>query len=150
MPRTQCWLRITREQLRELPPREILHDLFANPEEERTVDGTYSISYRSHEYKLAHVPGLYRGAKVLCVLKPYTWPVIQVNYRGEAYEAEPFERLDASHGAFKAGAAIIGEEYKAPRESETQRAKKLRVQQYMASTRTSSATSLPCRSRARR
>jgi len=124
MTRTASWLLIKPEELRELPPLDIVRELYANPEETRTVDGAYAISYRGNEYDLRHVAGLYRGAKVEAVLKPYAWPVIDVRYRGETYEAKPLERLDARDGAFRAGAAVIGEEFKSPRETLTQKAAK--------------------------
>ncbi len=124
MPRTQCWLMIKREELRILPPEDILHDLFANPEEERTVDGTYAISYRGNEYNLKHIEGLFRGAKVKAVLKPFKWPVIDIAYQGRVYEANPLTSLPVAQGAFRADAAIIGETYRPQRETETQQAQK--------------------------
>lgn len=124
MPRTQCWLLIKPEQLRELPPAEILQDLYANPEEERTVDGTYSISFRGKPYSLKHVGGLFRGAKVMAILKPFKWPLIDIRYKDVICEAAPVERLSAQQGGFGADAAVIGREYKAPRETVTQQAKK--------------------------
>jgi hypothetical protein len=125
MPRTACWMLIKPEQLRELPGDEILQDLFANPEEERTVDGTYTISFRGKEYQLKHVEGLFRGAKVQAVLRPFSWPVIEVRYREQSYECQPLpDRLPAHMGGFRANAAIIGQEYKAQPETATQQAVK--------------------------
>lgn len=123
MPRTACWMLIKQDQLRELPSDDILQDLFANPEEERTVDGTYSISFRGKEYQLKHIEGLFRGAKVKAVLKPFAWPVIDVIYREVRYEAQPLpDRLPAHMGGFRANAAIIGQEYKAQPKTATQQA----------------------------
>ncbi|MBI5634890.1 MAG: DDE-type integrase/transposase/recombinase [Nitrospirae bacterium] len=123
MTRTACWSLIKQEQLRELPAEDILQDLFANPSEERTVDGTYSISFRSKEYQLKHVEGLFRGAKVQAVLRPFAWPEIEVRYREKAYQCQPIpDRLPAVQGGFSANAAIIGQEYKAQPETATQQA----------------------------
>ena len=122
MSRTQAWLKITREQLRELPDERILQDLFANPEEDRTVDGRYRISYRGKEYDLRHVEGLFPRAKVRVVLKPWTWPVVEVRYGDTAWEARPIEK-DA-WGFSVELSAEIGKEFKAVHESEAQRAVK--------------------------
>ena len=124
MTRTVCWLLIREDQLRELPADDILQDLFANPEEERTVNGDYTISYRGNEYSLKHVEGLFRGAKVWAVLKPYKWPVIEVAYREAVYEAAPVEKLPAIEGGFSVNAPIIDAQYRAQPETETQRATK--------------------------
>jgi hypothetical protein len=111
------------EELRELPPDEILQDLFTNPEEERTVDGGYYISFRGKPYQLKHIDGLFKGAKVKAVLKPWKWPVIEIIYKGITYEANPVERLSPELGAFKSTAAVIGEDFKAQPHTITQKAK---------------------------
>ena len=120
MTRTACWLLVKPEQLRELPPEDILQDLYARPEEERTVVN-YEISFRGKPYKLKHIPGLYHGAKVNVILRPYKWPTVDVAYQGKLYEVAPIEELPAIQGGFRANAAIIGETYRANPETETQR-----------------------------
>jgi hypothetical protein len=124
MTRTQCWLLIREEQLREIPDEEILQDIWACPEEERTVNGAYEISYRGKEYRLKHIPGIFCGAKVLAIRKPWKWPRIDVSYNEQIYEASPIEMLPAELGGFRADAAIIGQEYKAQPETLTQQAMK--------------------------
>jgi hypothetical protein len=124
MTRTECWLTIKEDQLRELPDKEILQDLNASPEEERTVDAFYEISYRGSQYRLKHIPGLFRGAKVMAILKPWKWPRIDVSYNEQIYEAAPVEMLPNELGGFRADAAIIGQEYKSPPETLTQQAVK--------------------------
>ncbi|MDA8155598.1 MAG: hypothetical protein M0Z52_03960 [Actinomycetota bacterium] len=121
MTRSACWLQIKPEQLRLCPGKSILNDLFANPAKECTVDAHYNISFRGEEYKLSHVPGLFRGAKVQAVLKPYIWPAIEVLHNETRYQATPFKRLE---GGFSEHAAIIGQEFKAPKETLTQQAEK--------------------------
>lgn len=123
MPRTQCWMQIKPEELRELPPVEMLQDLFRNPEEDRTVDGGYHISFRGKPYQLKHIPGLFKGAKIKAVLKPWKWPVIDVIYKETTYEVNPIERLSPELGRFNSTAAVIGEEFKASPETITQKAK---------------------------
>jgi len=124
MTRTQCWLLIQEDHLREIPEKEILQDLYASPEEERTVDNFYEISYRGKPYNLKHVPGLFRGAKVMAILKPWKWPRIDISYNEQLYEACPVEMLPNELGGFRANAAIIGQEYKAQPETLTQQAVK--------------------------
>ena len=121
MTRSACWSLITSVQLRELPGDEILQDLFANPEEERTVQN-YTISFRGKDYSLKHIEGLFNGAKVMAVLKPFKLPNIDVIFNDQAYEAQPIEMLPAHLGGFRANAAIIGETFRAQPETGTQRA----------------------------
>ncbi len=121
MTRSALWLTIKPEQLRLCPPRDILEDLYANPAKECTVDAHYNISFRGEEYKLSHLPGLFRGAKVQAILKPYIWPNIEVVLNDVRYQATPFTRLD---GGFSEHAAVIGQEFKAPKETLTQQAEK--------------------------
>jgi hypothetical protein len=123
MPRTPCWLLIKEHQLRELPPEDILQDLYARPEEERTVEN-YAISFRAKEYGLKHIEGLFNGAKVNVILRPYKWPVVDVAWQGTFYEVEPVEKLPATLGGFRANAAIIGETFRANPETETQKAER--------------------------
>ena len=124
MPRTQCWLLIREDQLREMPEEQILNELWACPEEERTVSGAYTISFDGKEYNLKHIPGLFRGAKVMVVKKLWKRPKIDVRYQEVLYEASPIEMLPAELGGFRADAAIIGQEYKAQPETLTQQAVK--------------------------
>jgi hypothetical protein len=124
MTRTNCWLLIKSDQLRELPADDILQDLFANPEETRRVDGSLYVSFRGKSYRLKHIQGIRPRAEVKVVLKPYSWPVVEVVYRDQVYEASPTTILPPALGGFKANAAIIGEEYRALPETETQRAVK--------------------------
>jgi hypothetical protein len=122
LPRIQCWLLIQEGQLREIPEERILQDLWANPEEERTVSGDCTISFQGKDYNLKYIPGLFRGAKVMVIKKPFRLPRIDVSYNEQIYEASPVEMLPAELGGFRADAAIIGQEYKSPPETLTQQA----------------------------
>jgi hypothetical protein len=119
MTRTGCWLRVSKEQLRELPAREILVDLFANPEEERTVTSRYSISYRGKEYDLRHLQDIHPNAKVKVILRPYNWPEVGVYWYDKEYSIKPISTIDCN---FREDAAIIGQEYKSMPETLTQQA----------------------------
>ena len=125
MTRAACWMLIQKEQLRDLPSKDILTELFAEPEKECTVDGAYTISFKGKEYNLKHIQGLFRGAKVMAVYKPLKNPVIDICYQDVVYESQPLpDRLPAHLGAFRSDAAIIGQEYKAQPETLTQQAVK--------------------------
>lgn len=128
MTRTQCWLRIGQENLRELPDRELLQALFARPEEERTVSSRYSISFRPagaryarNEYSLRHIPDLAPGDKVLVVMRPFDWPAIGVKHQGAEYAASPILTDDAG---FNLDAAVIDREFKSLPETPVQQAAK--------------------------
>lgn len=122
MTRTECWLKIKQEQLRDLPSLEILHELFANPEEERTVTGRYSISFKTEEYDLRHIEGIVPNrSKVKVILRPYHWPEVGVMFNEKEYLVKPIERVD---GGFREDSAVIGQDYKRMPDSITQKAKK--------------------------
>lgn len=122
MTRSQCWLQIREEKLRRLPSRELLQWCFAAPEEDRTVAGDYSISYRSNLYDVRDIPDLIPNlSKVKVVLRPYLWPQVGVLFGGQEYQVNPIETVA---GGFRADAAIINHEYKAMPETPTQRAAK--------------------------
>lgn len=110
MTRTACWLTIRQEQLRNLPSDEILRELYANPEELRTVRQDNTITFKSEEYRVKHIEGIRPGKQVKVVLRPYHWPEVAVIYNEKEYLVQPVGRM---HGGFSADAAIIGQEYKA-------------------------------------
>lgn len=121
MTRTGCWLRIAPEQLRELPDREILQDLFAAPEFERTVSPRYSMSYRTSEYDLRHIPNISPGAKVKVILRPFSFPELGVRWSDTEYTASPIQTGDYG---YREDAPIIGREYKSMPETPAQQAGK--------------------------
>ena len=124
MTRTNCWMQIQKEQLRELPAADVIRDLFQEPEKECTCDGTYTISFRGTEYRLAHIDGLFRGSKVKAILKPLKWPIIDVIYREQRYEASPLpDRLPMAEGVFRQSDAVIGREYRSSPETASMQAK---------------------------
>jgi hypothetical protein len=121
MTRTACWLTIRQEQLRDLPTDEILRDLYAEPEVERTVRQDNTITFRNQEYRLKHLQGIRPGKKVRVVLRPYHWPEVAVVFGEAEYLVSPVGKLA---GGFSADAAIIGREYKAQPETAVQKARK--------------------------
>ena len=122
MPRTACWLQIKPEQLR-VTTFEVLQQLYARPAEERTVDGTRSISFMGKTYRLRHIEGVRPGSKVLVTLRPWHQQV-GVLFRDVEYLVDPVEMLPATLGGFAADAVHIGEEFRAQHETATQQAAK--------------------------
>lgn len=121
LTRTACWLQIKPEKLR-VTTFEVLQQLFARPAEERTVDGTRSISFMSKTYRLRHIEGIRPGSKVMVTLRP--WHVqVGVLFNEVEYLVEPVEMLPASLGGFAADAVHIGD-FRAQPETETQKAAK--------------------------
>ena len=121
MTRSACWLTIRQEQLRDLPCDEILRDLYAEPEVERTVRQDNSITFRNQDYRLKHIPGIRPGKKVQVILRPYHWPQVAVQFGNVDYLVDPVGTLA---GGFSADAAIIGQEFKAQPDTTVQQVRK--------------------------
>jgi hypothetical protein len=128
LTRTQCWLKITKEQLRELPERDLLTALFATPSDSRKITPQYTISYKpagknygAKIYSLRHLPDIAPGRNVTIMLRPLIWPEIGVLWKEIEYAIKP---LDIENAGFAQEAAIIGQEYKGVSESPAQRFKK--------------------------
>ncbi|MGE4319650.1 MAG: hypothetical protein AB7E96_12200 [Deferribacterales bacterium] len=116
--RNALWLKIKPEQLINLPQRELLQDLFRQPEVPRTVTAEYSIPFRTLDYDLRMIPGIIpRKSQVMVVLRVFEWPKIGVVFNGQEYIAEPIQKNEAG---FRADAPVIGHEYKAMPESAAQ------------------------------
>lgn len=118
--RLSLWLKITKEQLRELPERAELVDLLDKPEEPRTVTNN-RISFQGKEFILRGL-GIPQGAKVMVIKNLYKWKegIVQVAYENQRYEVKALAKLPKELGGFSANAATIGEQYKAQTETATQ------------------------------
>lgn len=115
--RLENWLKITQEQLRELPPIDICLDLLTREPQKVTIRGNLFLSYEGRFYSLAGLPGVYVGMEV------YVQPllmregnIIRVHYTDDrddevSIEVNPIA-VDENSG-FLPEAAIIGEEFKA-------------------------------------
>lgn len=121
MTRTACWLTIQQEQLRDLPSEEILRDLYAEPEVDRTVRPDNTISFRGETYRVKHIEGIRPGKKVHVILRPYDWPSVGVVYGETEYLVDPVGKLA---GGFSASAAVIGQEFKSQPDTPVMRTKK--------------------------
>jgi hypothetical protein len=130
MPRTACWSQI--HQLspaghpRELPEPEVLREVFFAPVECTVFNNR--IEFRGDTYNVKHLPEIQHRAKVLAHVNPLRWKaerVITVLWRDVEYDVAAIAKLDqATQGGFEAGAAIIGQEFRAQPETLTQRAVK--------------------------
>lgn len=127
MPRTECWLQIKKEQIRELPETQMLHYLFEKPGERRLVRGDYTIgfSYKNHDvrqYNVKHIPDIQpNSSRVEVLLRPHLWPEIGVVYEKKEYLVKP---IGYTQGGFREDAAIIGEDFKAMPKTKTEAAMK--------------------------
>ena len=94
------------------------------PEVTRTVNN-HRISYDGKQFNLKHA-NIPHGAsvKVIRNIWKYKEGIITVSYDNKLYESRAIEKLPAELGGFSANAAIIGQEYKAQPETETQKAVK--------------------------
>lgn len=124
LPRTALWSTIRPEHLREVADVALLRDCYARPEEERTVDGSRSITYRNKTYRLKHLEGVRPGAVVKVKARPLVHPTVGVLWNGAEHLVEPVVELPALQGGFRADAVVIGQEYAAQAETLTQQAVK--------------------------
>lgn len=124
MPRTQCWLLIKEDQLRELPEEETLQDIYMDKKETRLVSGDYKISFKGQDYDVRHIPGIAKDAEVRIIQKLYKKPLIDIEWQGTLYESAPIIMLPGVKGGFRADAAVIGQTYRAQPETLTQKAVK--------------------------
>ena len=120
--RNALWMQIKPEQLINLPERELLQDLFRQPEDTRTVTARYSVDFLKREYDLRMIPGIIpRDSKVTVVLRVFDWPKIGVVFNGQEYIVEPIGKNEAG---FREDSPIIGQEHKALPESVVQQHQK--------------------------
>jgi hypothetical protein len=127
MTRTEAWLLITPEHLRELPSRDILQELliYTGSDLTRRVSREYSISYRAREWSVRHIPAIVPGrSTVQVVVRPYTPDVIAAEFNGAVYDLTEIKTLASSEGGFRADSAVIGAGYKSPPDTVTIKAEK--------------------------
>jgi hypothetical protein len=123
--RTMLWQRITESQLRELPDAEICRQIFTTGIQTRKVAGDLTIRFvhpkikRALVYSLADLPGIVSGMDV--AVQPVLVDdelVVIVRYKHNSeevsFEAKPIELDEAG---FDIEAAVIGEEYKAQKDT---------------------------------
>lgn len=124
LTRLASWMLAKQEHIREMPDDEVLNILYAEPQKECTVRN-YQFEYRGEAFRVKHLPGIHHNAKVLVTVNPYRWKteqVVAVQWQEACYEVQAVRRLPAELGGFSEHAAIIGAEYKAQPQTETQKA----------------------------
>jgi len=122
MTRTACWLKIQREQLRELPEDSLLHEIYSEPVITRTVRQDKTITIDNEDYQLKDIPGIRPKVTVEVRRRPYHLPQVAILFNDEEYLVDPIGK-DAN--GFRDDAAVIGIEYKAQAETEAQKVRKL-------------------------
>ncbi|PHR68476.1 hypothetical protein [Alcanivorax sp.] len=113
--RYAVWLTISEQQLQIAPAAKVMRELAVHAPEKRKVSPHLTISYRSHTYSVADIPGVMVGESVEVTRSPWHddgAQVIYLNDEGrEVMQAlEPMKRDE--YGFFEEG-AMLGEEYKA-------------------------------------
>lgn len=122
MTRAACWLTITQAQLVDLPADDLLQDLYAEPRVTRTVNQDNTISFRGETYRVKHMEGIRPRVQVEVILRPIHWPEVAVVFNEVEYLVQPVGTLA---GGFQAGAAIIGEEFKAQPDTAAMKVRKV-------------------------
>ncbi|MGN6229156.1 MAG: hypothetical protein ACTHNM_17155 [Dyella sp.] len=129
--RSAVWQTIRQEQLRLRPTVEVCQALSMSKPAMRTVKGTLTVEYtvKGFEpmvYSVEHVDGIRVGEKVAVVVNPYHQPSIFVvgedaEGRTRYWECEP---LAKNHLGFLEMAPCFGQEYKAPKDTATDTARR--------------------------
>jgi hypothetical protein len=127
--RRMLWQRVRPEQLRELPDADVCRQIFTGGIQKRKVAGDLTIrvvhpkAKRALIYSVADLPGVLVGQEVACqpvLVDPEPLMAVGVKDGKELawYEIEPLE-FDAV--GFDVSAAVLGEEYKAQKDTRRER-----------------------------
>ena len=124
MTRLVCWLLIKSDQLRILPERTELQDLLNKPEKEATVRN-HRINFQGKEFNVGPL-NIPNGTKVEVIKNLFKWKegIVTVSHDNRLFEVKEIGRLAPELGGFRDTALVIGQEYRAPKETETQKAVK--------------------------
>lgn len=125
------WQTIRREQLRLPASPDLCAQILHTKPEPRTVRGALTVSYRvkgfdSYDYSVEQIPNVRVGESIEVCVNPYRAPNINAIVCGAdgaraIYELEPI-RKDAA--GFPVGAPVIGEQYRAAPDTQTDRYRK--------------------------
>ena len=129
--RNSLWMTITEEQLRVPESEAALRSLVDSYPESRKVKGslifTYApTGYRSLSYSLRHIPGVRIGDFVGVSVNPFDAPAVNVAIKlpGEEERVYLVHPIEKDRAGFALAAPVIGEEFKAMPDTETDRALK--------------------------
>jgi len=124
MTRSALWSSIKAEDIRILPPLEVIQSLAHSRPDKRIVEGNLVIRYNGLSYDLRHVPGIARGDRVEVTVNPYRHPDVTIAYEGRKYSASAVQFLPGIQGGFRADAAVWGQEYKSQKDTPAMKAGK--------------------------
>lgn len=124
MTRMALWSIIKAENIRILPPLQVIQALAHSKPERRKVEGNLIVRYGGLSYDLHNIPGIARGEKIEITVNPYRHPDVTVMYEGKKYAATAIQYLPGIQGGFRADAVIWGEEHRAHRDTPAMKAGK--------------------------
>ncbi|MFM8332621.1 MAG: hypothetical protein ACKN9T_13105, partial [Candidatus Methylumidiphilus sp.] len=117
--RNAVWLTIHEDKLRIPPPADICRELCRTAPEERQVRPDVAVSFGGAFYDVRHVPDLNVGQKVLVCTNPWRPDTVQVialdSDGNEVYHV--CERKLMDENGFYEDAVVIGERYRAPKDT---------------------------------
>ncbi|MFD0709363.1 MULTISPECIES: DDE-type integrase/transposase/recombinase [Photorhabdus] len=113
--RTDCWLKITAEQLVKAPAINICRELAISTPESRKVQATLRVSFRGREYDVSTVPSVSVGDSIMITRNPWRDEEAQVVITGEdGFEAfHLVNEVTKDEYGFAIGAPVIGSEFQA-------------------------------------
>jgi hypothetical protein len=124
--RNAKWLTITAEQLRVPPSADLCRELARTAPESRKVEPKLRVSFKGREYDVSDVPGLIVGQEVQVCRNPWRENAAQIVLIGEDGHEEyhVVEAVEVDEHGFAVGAPVIGENYKAHKDTSVQTALK--------------------------
>ena len=119
MTRYQAWNRIKAEQLVLPPPAEYCRELALSAAKEAKVTPDLEIRFGGGYYSVKEIKGVLVGQKLLVAKNPWEVNGVRVaTYDSEGNEIwQAVAQVDFDEMGFRADAALIGAEYKAPAET---------------------------------
>jgi hypothetical protein len=140
MTRTDCWMRITAEQLVTAPPAEVCRELAVAAPVPRKVCSKLRVSFGGEQFDVSRVPDVMVGQKLMLTRSPARDDAAQVvRFDAEGHEVfHVVPRVERDDYGFALDAAEIGASYKRPADTRAQKAR-AEVEQLMTGTRSAEA-----------
>lgn len=123
MTRTDCWLKITTEQLIKAPSIEVCRELAVSAPESRKVKSNLCVPFRGREYRVGDVPGVCVGDSILITRNPWRDDQAQVVLTGEdGFETfHLVDEVEKNDYGYDVNAPVIGQEYRVLPQTDAQR-----------------------------
>ncbi|MEX2475040.1 integrase [Marinobacter sp.] len=123
--RSAAWMAIKETELVKAPPVEVCRELAISAPVERKVTPAMKVSFHGDEYDVGSVPGVMVGEKLLVTRNPWRSDAAQVVLIGEdGHETfHIISRVEKDEFGFDTSAAVIGESYNRPADTEVQKSK---------------------------